>query len=682
MGTVRNKAAIQPFLDKVGAGYFITHRGAFIVLGDSWTNGAATYHPDLEAWSTVITDRVKDVAGRDGGAFLWAGHDRVVFDYRKATGNTARSVGLRDYYFTSSIQGEIDLAWAGGTYITTTMMNGGVGGIYRTSGSDAPAWAANAYTYTSVKENNSYWTLTNLLNAKTGATAPLLAWPASTAVVVNQTIYGTDNKFYICVQAGTTGATEPTWVASPGQTTDGTAKWLQLSPATTPPLALNDGTCMWLRLGVYNVSIPPVGLNTTQWPPADWAANTFQDFYPQVTSASPYTWNVMKIAAGGTTWLYYLVGGKSASSKPTFDGYQVIDGSIVWRNQGPSKKTIGLPPAVKYALIHGANSGNAVVNVGMDQPMPGYPYTVDMSSASTVWGLKTELPAYTKIGARSMSFDRTTGTTSNLEGVLCIQTLDDTGIISYPLGVNGREAKEIQTVLTGDETQQRAFTGSNFIPTNEPMLLAICLGINDFGHGNSAADASSALSDIIGYYHARFTDLGVMFIIPPPNGTGGVPVVGDTQYDYFQQMADAAEAAGACVVDCSQCHFGLSAAAAATAGYLEKQAGHPTSVGSSLLANDILETIGLPLLAPPVGVLTATDQAFITAQIAPLAAAVANIEGDVHLAAQAATCYDIDDSENPDRITIRDSDVGHSVLQILTVANDGTGGKTVRPGAE
>lgn len=63
----------------------------------------------------------------------------------------------------------------------------------------------------------------SVLSAIVAMTAP--AWQASTAYLVNQTVTY-NNQAYVCVQAGTTDTTTPTWPTQIGQAiTDGTAQW-------------------------------------------------------------------------------------------------------------------------------------------------------------------------------------------------------------------------------------------------------------------------------------------------------------------------------------------------------------------------------------------------------------------------------------------------------------------------
>jgi lysophospholipase L1-like esterase len=617
--TIHNKAAVQGFLDKVESGYFTTHRGHLIMTGDSIMNGACAYNPDVDGLDVLVRERFKAASGRDGGRMVHTGQYRTVWDYRKTEGRDARQKGLRDIYWLSEQQGEAKPNWQVPVYaVSTTVADGGFLGFYSRSNTEAPAWSASAYSYTNIKENGQNWVLTNLHNATSGAASPLPAWPALTAVAANAICYGTDNNFYICTVAGTTGAGEPTWNANPTVTVDGTATWLQLAAAAAPPSFVRDNTCYWICEGEYDAGTPPA-YTPFAWPPPDWAANKVYDYYPQQTSTAPYTWNVVKLAAAGKTWQLRLVGGKSTTVKPTFNVYEVIDGSIVWRGQGPSGHTVLLPPAVRYALVHGTDTDNGVLSVNSDQPLTDLPATVNMSGASTLWGNKTLLPGYTRMGSRSLSFTKTGGTPAascKVEGILCLKTLDDTGLISYTLGVNGREAYQCYTALNGNVARQRAFVGSNFIPNNEPVCVVIALGVNDYGHGISQANAILGVTNLVDWFQAYYTDCSVVFVTYPPTSAAGSPVAGDAQYDYFQALGNAAVAAGAAWIDCSQSHFGLSAAGAAAAGYLEAGSlGHPSSTGHSLIANDIIDALELPAEAPPTGVITDADIAAIVAGI-------------------------------------------------------------------
>lgn len=60
-------------------------------------------------------------------------------------------------------------------------------------------------------------------------------WLANTAYTLRQVVKGvTNDNAFICVTAGTSGSSEPSWDVSGGQTTDGTATWQDLSAESMP----------------------------------------------------------------------------------------------------------------------------------------------------------------------------------------------------------------------------------------------------------------------------------------------------------------------------------------------------------------------------------------------------------------------------------------------------------------
>jgi hypothetical protein len=84
----------------------------------------------------------------------------------------------------------------------------------------------------------AYYDLVWYVNAGDQATTGYYAvpkWAASTAVTAatirrQLTVTAGNERTFVCIQAGTTGATEPSWVITHGGTTnDGTAKWMEAS---------------------------------------------------------------------------------------------------------------------------------------------------------------------------------------------------------------------------------------------------------------------------------------------------------------------------------------------------------------------------------------------------------------------------------------------------------------------
>lgn len=84
-----------------------------------------------------------------------------------------------------------------------------------------------------VANGNGYTTGGVTLASKTLATvddAAVSAWQASTAYDAGDIVRPTsaDGHIYLCITAGTTGGTEPTWQTGFGEnTSDGTAEWVQ-----------------------------------------------------------------------------------------------------------------------------------------------------------------------------------------------------------------------------------------------------------------------------------------------------------------------------------------------------------------------------------------------------------------------------------------------------------------------
>lgn len=411
-------------------------------------------------------------------------------------------------------------------------------------------------------------------------------WIASSQAYISVNAAG--NQYTLTDINGTSGATEPTWAGTSGSfTVDNDLKWFDLGAAA--------GT------------------------EALYATSTA---YTKGAIVRTTSGRKLRLDAGKT--------GATAPTWPVGPGLTVTDGSAIWTYSGPSLKNVPLPSGDRYRLVHKRDTAAGKVTVQFKQAVAGYPYAIDATATADEWGHVTALPDAAVDAYRTMIFDRTSGTWS-AEGAIVLHD-EDTGLIDYRVGVSGRAIKAIDDALLGNATRQDAFVGKNVIPNTEPVLVVLELGINDYnaamGSITDLAVAEAGIKRLIQYYTNAFLDCYFVFVVTPPWSAGGVPLPGDTQYDYMQGIADAAynatTASGAlakvCVMDCSQVYGATTAATSKTAGFLCGDGLHPSDLGHSYLARAIVQGLGLPGTAIPTTALTEADRDYLDAKFAAIAA--------------------------------------------------------------
>ena len=159
--------------------------------------------------------------------------------------------------------------------------------------------------------------------------SPIAQWAATTAYSLNDRVYPATftGKVMVCITAGTSGGSEPSFGATLGaETTDNTVTWM---------------TC---EIGVLK---RPLYIGLIYANKGNWLATTayVADDYI-LPDAGNENGRIYKCTSGGTT-------GASAPTFPTTAGGTVVDGTVTWEEQTAAIEagTIPEPSVGEYARV-------------------------------------------------------------------------------------------------------------------------------------------------------------------------------------------------------------------------------------------------------------------------------------------------------------------------------------------
>lgn len=570
--SVRGLASLRGengFLTRLERGDFRDTNAHVLFLGDSYTAGYGANNPREDAYASILTRRLKALAGRDGGTYLSAFAKKRLWDHESLYGPDAK--GFLDYYLReqwidpdTSLEGD-NYSWTSNWRQTNAVHNGGLGG-----------WSILGYR-------------ANPVNRSTldGDTVSDNAYMAVTCA---------DGKDYL-FKVVTTG--------------DLAADYTGVTYPMTFGATVTDGTAVIENLGYLNKTcpLPPAKTYRLFYGKGNTTPTLNIDFEPAIPS-TPYTLDssATSLLTWGNSVDFTMPAVASRKLKMTHgSGYNYVEGVLCLPDadqKGLIDYRLGMNSRC-LADIHDAigakpaRANSTAYAKGDWYTSGGYTYTF------TVAGTTAASPP-------TLTTTRGATTVDGTATVMCTGT--DSAVTNRPSFVGEHVIPESDPVLVV------IMLGVNDYNPHWPLGAT--------AQQTPLATAQAILKDLIKAYTEVFTDVSFVYVIPPPFSTGGVPTTLDMQYNYMQALGDAAMAAtdatGAAVdvavVDLSQI-WGLSAAAWTSAGY-SWDGLHPNTTAHAYYAEGIAQALALADGAAATNALEDGDRAYLDAIKAEILAAM------------------------------------------------------------
>jgi lysophospholipase L1-like esterase len=549
---------VKSFIDMVTNGYFLTNPGYIFTVSDSWGHGYGARDPRGAAWPYRLSDRMKALS-RDGGSYYPSSESFPVWDISTTTLMGQKAFNGMGWWY---IRPYFPQNYINGINFDAWLSDGGLGGIWERQLADPLTYIAGQQIWTANASHRFYILPSNVASV-----------PKRLRVLYK----------FVSAQSG---SSEPAGF--------GTAGIGEL---------VTDGDCVW-------------------------ACVTYSAAYATRANSTVYT-NSANVSNAAGDHSFRLVGGATGATEPTWpSGIDTVvtetGKTTKWQNYGWVHLQVPLPPAVSYDIIYGkhaqVSSADNIERVGFAEDEIGYPVTLNATAATTSFGNTLRLaPQGDKLVSRTILFEHVSGEFWP-EGILTHRYPDGSGIHDINVSIAGLGLDKVMDHLDGNATAQMEYVGANFVPHDAPVLLCLEIGKNERGRGVDIATEMSYITKIIGYFKAVYTDLTILWLQPPPISGAGVPLPGDSAYDYVTAERVQAESLGAAGLDLSQVFGGGSADAAYNAGLYIEDKIHPTDKGHTLIAEAVLEAFELPDTAGAQSLLLDGDREYLDAKFAALAA--------------------------------------------------------------